>query len=181
MWQVLYLVHCSSDNSCRYSRALRSSPTLEEEEILHNRALANLRIESFDAALDDVSFISNPQDRSEKGLYRGALALYGLRRFKEALEILEILIRKYPESAPGKYELSRTRLRVAEQESGVYDFKTLYKAAKLRPPRMGNASCKGPVEVRESPGRGRGLFTTMKLTISLDLHHSVWPSFFRIS
>ncbi|KAE8442535.1 hypothetical protein EG329_003250 [Mollisiaceae sp. DMI_Dod_QoI] len=144
-----------------YSRALRSSPTLQETEILHNnKALANLRIEAFDAAFDDVSFISNPQDRSEKGLYRGALALYGLGRYKEAIEVLEILLRKYPDSVPGKDELDRSRLRFAEQQSGVYDFKTLYKAAKLRPPRMDNASYQGPVEVRESKGRGRGLFTT---------------------
>ncbi|TVY47808.1 SET and MYND domain-containing protein [Lachnellula occidentalis] len=144
-----------------YTRALRSSPNQEEEEILHNnKALANLRIEAFDSALNDVSFIANPQDRSEKGLYRGGLALYGLRRFKEALETLEILVRKYPESAPGKYQLDRTRLRVAEQESGVYDFKALYKATKLRPPLMDNASYSGPIEVRNSPGRGRGLFTT---------------------
>ncbi|TVY93518.1 Histone-lysine N-methyltransferase [Lachnellula willkommii] len=144
-----------------YQRALRSSPNQEEAEILHNnKALANLRIEAFDSALDDVSFIANPEDRSEKGLYRGALALYGLRRFKEALEMMEILVRKYPESAPGKCELDRTRLRVAEQESGVYDFKALYKATKFRPPLMDNASYSGPIEVRNSPGRGRGLFIT---------------------
>ncbi|CAG8983418.1 hypothetical protein HYALB_00000586 [Hymenoscyphus albidus] len=90
-----------------YSRALRSSPTSAEQEFLHNnRALANLRIEAFDAALSDVSFVSNPNDRSEKGLYRGALALYGL-------------------GTAGKQELERTRLRLLEQENGVYDFKTI--------------------------------------------------------
>ncbi|TVY83563.1 hypothetical protein LSUE1_G003604 [Lachnellula suecica] len=115
---------------------------------------------AFDAALKDVSFILNPEVRSEKGLYRGALALYGLGKYKEALGVLQILVRKYPESAPGKHEFERTRLRVAEQESGIYDWKALYKATKLRPPRMDNATYKGPIEVRESKGRGRGLFIT---------------------
>lgn len=133
--------------------------------ILHNnRALANLRIEALDAAICDVSFVPNPQDRSEKGLYRGALALYGLGKYKEALETLETLIQKYPDSAPGKYELDRTRLRLAEQEKGVYDFKALYQATKLRPPRVDFATYKGPVEIRESIGRGRGLFTARSVT-----------------
>jgi len=88
-----------------------------------NRALANLRIEAFDAALEDASFIPNPQDISEKGLYRGALALYGLGSYKEAIEILQILIRKYPESTSGKFEFERATLRLAEQEQGIYNFK----------------------------------------------------------
>jgi hypothetical protein len=96
----------------------------------------------------------------EKGLYCKALALYGLWRYKEALEVLEILVRTYPESASGKHELDRCRLRIAEQESGMYDFKALYKETKLRPPRLDHATYKGPVEVRELPGRGRGLYVT---------------------
>ncbi|CAG8958015.1 hypothetical protein HYFRA_00000358 [Hymenoscyphus fraxineus] len=149
-----------------YSRALRSSPTPAEQEVLHNnRALANLRIEAFDAALSDVSFVSNPNDRSEKGLYRGALALYGLGRFKEGHEILRILIDKYPNSTTGKQELERTRLRLLEQENGAYDFETMYKATKLRPLQIDCATFRGPVEIRESKGRGRGLFTTKSVSV----------------
>ncbi|KUJ12563.1 SET domain-containing protein [Mollisia scopiformis] len=145
-----------------YSRAMRSSLTAEEAEILHNnRALANLRIDAFEAALNDISFVSNREHRLEKGLYREALALYGLERYTEAVEVLELLVCKYPESTSGKHELARSRLRLAEQETGSYDFKALYKATKLRPPRMDNATYKGPIEIRESKGRGRGLFTTL--------------------
>lgn len=145
----------------RYTTALRASPSSAEKEILHNnRALANLRAEAFDAALDDVSFIQNPQDRSEKALYRGALALYGLRRYKQASEILQTLVNKYPTNVPAKLQLNRCQTRLAEEKTGQYDFKALYEASKLRPPLMDNASYIGPVEMRESPGRGKGLFTT---------------------
>ncbi|KAF4633568.1 hypothetical protein G7Y89_g4550 [Cudoniella acicularis] len=143
-----------------YSRGLQCCLTTAEQESLHNgRALANLHIESFDDALNDVSIISNPDDRSKEGIYYGALALYSLERYKEALELLQILVRKYPDCTLFKGELDRTRLRITEQNGGVYDFECLYKAAKLRPPRMDNASYKGPVEVQESKGKGRGLFT----------------------
>lgn len=148
----------------RYSRALRSSPTPEEAETLHNnRALADLRVDAFDAALDDASLVPNAQNKSEKALYRGALALYGLEKYQEALKMLQILVDKYPESFPGKSAFDRARLRVTEQKTGVYDFQAIYEATKLRPPRMDNATYKGPIEVQQSPSRGRGLFTTMPL------------------
>ena len=41
---------------------------------------------------------------------------------------------------------------MAEQESGKHDFKAMYKATKLRPPKVDAATYKGPVEVRESAG-----------------------------
>ncbi|KAI9055046.1 hypothetical protein LZ554_000012 [Drepanopeziza brunnea f. sp. 'monogermtubi'] len=141
-----------------YSKALRSNPSSEEKDILHrNRALAFLRIEAYDAALDEISCLAKVE---EKGLNRQALALYGLGRFEEALKLLQTLVSTYPDSAIGKQELARCRLRLAEQENGVYDFQALYQAAKRRPPRVDIASYRGPVEVRASPGRGRGLYTT---------------------
>ncbi|EKD16905.1 uncharacterized protein L3040_001187 [Drepanopeziza brunnea f. sp. 'multigermtubi'] len=141
-----------------YSKALRSNPSSEEKDMLHrNRALAFLRIEAYDAAMDEISCLAKVDD---KGLHRWALALYGLGRFDEALKVLQRLVSTYPDSAIGKQELARCRLRLAEQESGIYDFQALYKAAKRRPPRLDIATYRGPVEVRASAGRGRGLYTT---------------------
>lgn len=115
---------------------------------------------AYDAALKDASFIQDIKNRSEKALYRGAQALCSLGRYKEAVEFLEVLVAKYPESDAGKLELERSRRKVTEEETGVYNFKTLYKAAsKLRPPRMDNATFRGPVQIMPSAGRGRGLFT----------------------
>ncbi|CZT42233.1 related to TPR domain protein [Rhynchosporium secalis] len=141
-----------------YAKALRSAPSPEDCDIIHrNRALAYLRIEAFDAALNDISCLSDPQ---EKGLYRKGLALYGLGRFEDALDVFQSMVEMYPESTSGKQELNRCRTRIAEQKTGAYDFKALYKATKLRPPRLDIATYKGPVEVRASAGRGRGLHTT---------------------
>ncbi|KAK0112749.1 hypothetical protein ONS95_014484 [Cadophora gregata] len=138
--------------------ALLSSPSVEERDIIYrNRALAYLQTESLDGALEDIACVSDPQ---EKGLYLKGLALYGLGRFNDAMEVFQAVVDSYPSSGSGKEELNRCRLRMAEHESGIYDFKAMYKATKLRPPRVDAATYKGPVEVRKSEGRGRGLYTT---------------------
>jgi hypothetical protein len=109
--------------------------------------------------LEDVSFIPELEKRSQKALYRGALALYELQRYGEAIDMLQILVQNFPESAPGRHELSRAQLRLAEQKTGNYDFTRIHKATKLRPPRIDCATFKGPIEIRETEGCGRGLFT----------------------
>ncbi|KAI6715639.1 hypothetical protein JHW43_001841 [Diplocarpon mali] len=125
-----------------YAAALSSSPTLLEAEIIrNNRALVYLRLRQYDAVLRDTSFIPDPENRSEKALYRGSLALYNLGRVS------------------GKSELARARLRLQEQKSGVYNFKKMYKYAKLRPPLVDSATFVGPVEVRNISRKGRGLVT----------------------
>lgn len=54
----------------------------------------------------------------------------------------------------------RTEKRLSEQEKGEYDFKAMYKAAEDTPPYLDNATYIGPVIIKNSKGRGRGLFTT---------------------
>lgn len=60
--------------------------------------------------------------------------------------------------------MSRTISRITEQQTGAYIFAQMYKQAKATPPLIDCATYSAPVEVRESPGRGRGLFTTRKVT-----------------
>ena len=56
--------------------------------------------------------------------------------------------------------MKRTKERIAEEKTGNYDFERMYKQAEQTPPIIDCATFLGPVEVRQSPGRGRGLFTT---------------------
>jgi len=107
--------------------------------------------------LTDISALSDPQ---EKGMQRKSLALSGLGRHKEALDLALEFARIFPDSPVAKEELERCKIRHVEQQTGFYDFKSLYKATKLRPPQLEFVSYRGPVEVRESKGRGRGLYTT---------------------
>lgn len=73
--------------------------------------------------------------------------------------MLEVLVAKFPESAPGIHEISRTKLRMKEQQTGTYDWQKLYKESNLRPPKIDCATFTGPIEVRQCD-HGKGLFTT---------------------
>jgi hypothetical protein len=67
---------------------------------------------------------------------------------------------EYPGNVMAKSELARAIGRLAEQEKGGYQFKKLYvEATQLRPPQLDHATYIGPVSVRTSGSRGRGLFT----------------------
>jgi len=126
-----------------------------------NRALAYLKDEYFDTALADTGCLTSPSDAPEKALYRAGQALYKLRRFSECQDILTLLCKKYPNNVDATKELTKVRCRLVEQKSGTYDFKAIYEeASKLRPPHLDHATFVGPVTIRASKGRGRGLFTT---------------------
>lgn len=125
-----------------------------------NRALANLKIGQYDAALLDAE--CGPPDAKplEKGLYRAARALYELGKFQRCYDTLNILLKEYPKNEEGRKELSRAKNRLTEQKYGRYDFKAMYAATKIRPLSLDHATYIGPVVVKPAEGRGRGLFST---------------------
>ncbi|KAJ6084351.1 hypothetical protein N7486_011151 [Penicillium sp. IBT 16267x] len=60
--------------------------------------------------------------------------------------------------------MDRVRAKLHEQQTGKYMFCQIYKQAKLTPPLIDGATFSMAVEVRQSPRRGRGLFTTMPVS-----------------
>ncbi|CZR52531.1 related to TPR domain protein [Phialocephala subalpina] len=145
-----------------YTKALDCSPTVEEAHTLRlNRSLAFLKTKQFDAALSDLESASTNLKPTEKALFRKTQALYNLQRYRECCEVLKILRMEYPSNIAAKRELTRAVNRLAEQEKGGYLFKQLYlEATKLRPPHLDHSTYVGPVSLRASGSRGRGLFTT---------------------
>jgi len=145
-----------------YTIALANYPSASEEVVTRlNRALAYLQDQSFEAALADTQCLGPTFNTSEKALYRAGKALYGLGRFSQCCDILQTLCEKYPGNLAATKELARARLRLLEQRGGTYDWKTICKeVSKVRPPLLDHATFIGPVVVKVSPGRGRGLFTT---------------------
>lgn len=126
-----------------------------------NRSLAFLKTKRFDAALSDLESVPNTLKPAEKALFRKAQALYNLQRYRECCEALKVLRIEYPSNVAAKDELTRAINRLKEQEKGKYRFKQLYnEATKLRPPHLDHSTYFGPVSVRVSGSRGRGLFTT---------------------
>ncbi|KAH8601492.1 hypothetical protein B0O99DRAFT_658114 [Bisporella sp. PMI_857] len=119
-----------------YATTLSNHPSPSEETFIRlNRALAYLRGESFDAALADIQCLDPASSSSENALYRTGKTLYGLERFSQCCYILQTLC--------------------------TYDLKATYKeVSRITPPHLDHATFVGPVVMKESPGRGRGLFTT---------------------
>lgn len=113
-----------------------------------------------DAALDDVKSTSSVDEQPVKGLYRASQALYHLEKYQECHDKLVSLLVKHPENEAALREISRAKRRLTEQENGQYDFRAMYIAAKSQRSLLDNATYIGPVEIRQSEGRGRGLFTT---------------------
>lgn len=75
--------------------------------------------------------------------------------------MLKILHANFPQNSEASMALDRAQCRFHEQETGVYNFKQLQvRAKKLRPPHLDHATYIGPVEIKQTGSKGRGLFTT---------------------
>jgi len=154
---------CEFDPFGRYSAGLVCSQTSEVTCLLKlNRSLALLRLSYYDAALKDAkeSLISANTPLEVKGLYRVARCFYLLGNFGECQKSLLTLLGKDPHNEAASRDRSRTEVRLLEETHGKYDFGSMYTAAKINPPILDNATYIGPVCVKASKGRGRGLFTT---------------------
>ncbi len=97
---------------------------------------------------------------NEKALFRGAKAYYSLGKFKTCMEKLVDLVRCNPKNAEAWAEIKRAKERLREEETGSYQFDSMHRQAAATPPLMDCATYIGPVVVRSSAGRGKGLFTT---------------------
>lgn len=125
-----------------------------------NRSLTNLRLGRPAKALSDARRGSNLSAPSEKGFFREARALYELGYFDLSLKSLESLTNSFPENKAAKAEMRRVEARLREQRTGAYSFRQMYRQALQIPPLIDCATFSAPVEIRSSPGRGNGLFTT---------------------
>ncbi|RKL26000.1 hypothetical protein BFJ72_g13891 [Fusarium proliferatum] len=144
-----------------YSSAIRAGQNLEDRQLAFlNRSLVNLNMDRPRQALLDAEKATNPAMPSEKSLFRKARALYELGDYQQSLEMLEKLTQSFPENKAASSEKDRLRERLNEQRTGEYKFKQMYKQAEQTPPLIDCATFSAPVEIRESPGRGKGLFTT---------------------
>lgn len=122
--------------------------------------MAHLRDGSFDGALSDTQYLLSQPDAPEKALYRASEALYSLGRFTECQDLLEKLKSRFPDNTEAIKNIKRVHQRLDEEQKGDYDFKLMNtEASRTRPPFLDHATFVGPVTVKNSTGRGRGLFT----------------------
>lgn len=146
----------------RYSIAVRTAETAEETTLAYlNRSLANLRLGRPALALADAikSNETNSTTPTEKGLFREVSALYDLAKFDQCLNKLQVLTAAFPTNTSAIPMIARVQERLKEQQTGQYSFRRMYKQAEAMPPLIDCATYTMPVEIRDSPGKGRGVFT----------------------
>lgn len=151
-----------TDASNSYNQALEASTSLSDSNaIKRNRALAFLKTKQYDAVLIDAGSPQFELDTSEKMLLRAAEALYHLGRFDECCTTLEKLLQVHPSSTEAAKSLTRAQARKNEQRFGVYPNLSLQKIAKhVQPPLLDCATFMGPIQVRQTKSKGRGMYTT---------------------
>lgn len=162
----------------RYTRGLAvaiKEGKKEEEvasDLYRNRAHVNLRLHRLDEAKSDaLSSLTDLPDQKHRELdskayLRAGTAAYQLGEFAEAKHCFEEQQRLLPGDKEAKARIRKTEQRIKEQESGSYDFKKLKASLLLssdRGTRVDGASFARNVEVKESPGRGRGLFAAKSM------------------
>ncbi|KAE8350677.1 hypothetical protein BDV28DRAFT_150698 [Aspergillus coremiiformis] len=150
-----------------YTKALDCQPTPAETHSLKlNRCLAFLKTEQLDAALADAEAAIRTSGPSEKALFRKSRALYDLRRYRDCCDALKDILRVSPNNEAANAQFTRAIARLKEQEHGKYALESLYaEAARLPLPCLDHATYIGPVAVRSSGSRGRGLFTTKPVAV----------------
>ncbi|SPO04492.1 related to TPR domain protein [Cephalotrichum gorgonifer] len=119
-----------------YSHSVLCAGTWEEEQIAYlNHSLVNLKLGRPEKAMKDAAWARVDVLPPEKCLFYA------------------------------KRDLERAKERLHEQKTGDYDFRRMYKQAEPMPPLVDCANFSTPVEVRKSPGRGKGLFTTVPISV----------------
>ncbi|KAM0342616.1 hypothetical protein ACHAPU_009344 [Fusarium lateritium] len=148
-----------------YSRALDTAQTPEEERLAYlNRSLANLKLGRPERALLDTTQVHDPAGPPDEAFLRHARILYELGKFEQYEKTFGSLLERFPDSQIVKEALKHVKSRLQEQNPGDYNFRKMYSQAKETPPLIDCATFSKNVEVRDSPGRGRGLFTTKSVS-----------------
>ncbi|KIM24285.1 hypothetical protein M408DRAFT_76061 [Serendipita vermifera MAFF 305830] len=150
-----------------YSFALLRNPSLLAVRL--NRSLTYLRLKWNSYAIEDAEFVlsKNPLstvDRS-KALYRCAQGAYGNGEYLTARKLYEECLVVDPALQEAAAGISKCNTRIQEQESGTYDWYTIFETGK-RDGTCGDVSdFVGPVEraSMKHRGGGRGIRATRKI------------------
>jgi tetratricopeptide (TPR) repeat protein len=143
--------------------------TLKEKlasDLFRNRAYVNLVLKRYDGAkADALASITGLEDQKHKDLdskayFRAGCAAYNLGEFEEAKDFFEAQRRLSYGDKDAIASLETIDLRLQEQNHGLYDFRKIKLSLLSGRLRVDAADFTRNTKVRESHGRGRGLFAT---------------------
>jgi hypothetical protein len=138
-------------------------------DLFRNRSFVNLVLNRLDEAKADALASltglegQNHKELDSKAYSRAGSAAYNLGEFQEAKSFFVEQQKLSPGDKDATTGLRRTELRLKEQASGLYGFKkikTHLLMAHPSHPRVDATSFTHNTKIRESSGRGRGMFAT---------------------
>lgn len=150
-------------NSYSYAKALEF-PEKEESRTINlklSQCLSYWKLGCFDAALSEFGSLPSDVELFKDAILCKAMALYGLEKYRECTDVVKLCLKQYPSSSYAKLILSQSISRLLEKERGKYKFKEMQEDCKKQEvPMMECATYIGPVEIKQTESRGRGVFTT---------------------
>jgi hypothetical protein len=157
----------------KYTQGLEIIGAAKEDiacDLFRNRAHVNLLLDRLDGGKSDAlaSLTGLPGQKHReldgKAYLRAGTAAYQSGDFQEAKHLFEEQQRLLPGEKEAAARIRKTEQRLKERETGCYDFKKLKASLLLSSSRHGArvdaASFTRNVEIKPSPGKGRGLFAT---------------------
>ncbi|KAI8268114.1 N-lysine methyltransferase SMYD2-A [Colletotrichum sp. SAR11_239] len=135
-------------------------------DIARNRAHVNLLLKRNDEAIADAkaSLIGKDDERSKeldsKAYFRAGTGAYNLGEYEQAKGFFEKQLELAPEDKGARANLKRLALRLKEQTEGGHDFAKIKSSLSRAAPRADAATFNGKTVVKDSKGRGRGLFAS---------------------
>ncbi|OLN93218.1 SET and MYND domain-containing protein [Colletotrichum chlorophyti] len=162
----------------RYTKGLKlarqafifeTNPDLARD--LHrNRAHVNLLLNRLDEAIFDAkASISRKNDDQQsrdlngKAFFRAGCAAYNQGEYYEAKSFFEEQQKLMPNDKSVNLQLRRVNARIREKETGAYDLKKLKAGISQPSQQMDVATFIRNTEIKDSTGRGRGLFATRNI------------------
>jgi tetratricopeptide (TPR) repeat protein len=170
--QDLPLAHAKYTEGLKVARrdvVSNTNPDLARD-ISRNRAHVNLLLNQLDEAKSDAraSIIGKEDQQSKeldsKAYYRAGSAAYNLGKYQEAKGFFEEQQKFMPDDKVARANLEnnlrKIEMRLREQQAGTYDLKKIKASLSRARPRADAASFISNTKVKDSPGRGRGVFAT---------------------
>lgn len=152
----------------RQSIVSETNPDLARD-IARNRAYVNLLLCQYDDAIADAKeSLTGREDQKSKDLdskayFRAGSAAYALGKYEEAKSFFEAQLKLAPADRDASIYLKRIELRFREQKDGSYNWQKLRAGLSKSRPHADAASFISNVEIKDSAGRGRGMFATRNI------------------
>ncbi|KAJ3077438.1 hypothetical protein HK102_005233 [Quaeritorhiza haematococci] len=180
-WKQLGNIYFKADDFqtalVAYNRGIELDP--HSTLLKLNRAVTNLQIGKYRAAIKDALEVLDRHGKNEKAHYRAAKGFYCIGDYASALQHFESAVAINPLNALAKEEIENTKRRLREREEGAsgYDFEELRDQAKpfvdSEEPvrqiymRLDAAEYVGPVDIRPASetkkGARQGLVATTEV------------------